>query len=392
MKLTNKHFRIAEIMAAFFTGSQTEQDERDFEEWTKESDRHRAFVDRLLNPEEYEENRRALDKFQVEEAWSKMDKKIGDTKVRKLPSWKWGVRYAAVVLVLLSAGVYYWWNSEEVREEVPVLYQIAAGTTGARLTLGDGSVVDVLKDRAVELKEVDGTKIVTDSISIDYSTQETVDTAEVMNTVQTLTGMEYMLTLSDGTRVFLNAETKLKFPTKFRKEERVVVLEGEAYFEVRKDATHPFIVKANDVDVKVLGTSFNLRSYSDENSIATTLVSGKVAVYAGENSEEIVPGEQAVYMKETGKMEVKPIDVTLYTAWHTGKFIFRNETLEEMMSYLSRWYGVKYRFIDEGAKKLQIGARLDRYNNMNPIIEMLKKTGLVNITQVDNMLYISSTE
>jgi hypothetical protein len=392
MKLTNKHFRIAEIMAAFFTGSQTEQDERDFEEWTKESDRHRAFVDRLLNPEEYEENRRALDKFQVEEAWSKMDKKIGDTKVRKLPSWKWGVRYAAVVLVLLSAGVYYWWNSEEVREEVPVLYQIAAGTTGARLTLGDGSVVDVLKDRAVELKEVDGTKIVTDSISIDYSTQETVDTAEVMNTVQTLTGMEYMLTLSDGTRVFLNAETKLKFPTKFRKEERVVVLEGEAYFEVRKDATHPFIVKANDVDVKVLGTSFNLRSYSDENSIATTLVSGKVAVSAGENSEEIVPGEQAVYMKETGKMEVKPIDVTLYTAWHTGKFIFRNETLEEMMSYLARWYGVKYRFIDEGAKKLQIGARLDRYNDMNPIIEMLKKTGLVNITQVDNMLYISSTE
>ena len=392
MKLTNKHFRIAEIMAAFFTGSQTEQDERDFEEWTKESDRHRAFVDRLLNPEEYEENRRALDKFQVEEAWSKMDKKIGDTKVRKLPSWKWGVRYAAVVLVLLSAGVYYWWNSEEVREEVPVLYQIAAGTTGARLTLGDGSVVDVLKDRAVELKEVDGTKIVTDSISIDYSTQETVDTAEVMNTVQTLTGMEYMLTLSDGTRVFLNAETKLKFPTKFRKEERVVVLEGEAYFEVRKDATHPFIVKANDVDVKVLGTSFNLRSYSDENSIATTLVSGKVAVYAGENSEEIVPGEQAIYMKETGKMEVKPIDVTLYTAWHTGKFIFRNETLEEMMSYLARWYGVKYRFIDEGAKKLQIGARLDRYNDMNPIIEMLKKTGLVNITQVDNMLYISSTE
>ena len=144
-------------MAAFFTGSQTEQDERDFEEWAKESDRHKAFVDRLLNPEEYEENRRALDKFQVEEAWSKMDKRIGDTKVRKLSSWRSVVRYAAVVLVLLSAGVYYWWNGEEVREEVPVLYQIAAGTTGARLTLGDGSVVDVLKDRAVELKEVDGT-------------------------------------------------------------------------------------------------------------------------------------------------------------------------------------------------------------------------------------------
>ncbi|MFR7878861.1 MAG: FecR family protein, partial [Butyricimonas paravirosa] len=390
MKLTNKHFRIAEIMAAFFTGSQTEQDERDFEEWAKESDRHKAFVNRLLNPEEYEENRRALDKFQVEEAWSKMDKRIGDTKVRKLSSWRSVVRYAAVVLVLLSAGVYYWWNGEEVERKFQFIPD-CGGNNGCPLTLGDGSVVDVLKDRAVELKEVDGTRIVTDSIGIDYSTRETVDTAEIMNTVQTLTGMEYMLTLSDGTKVFLNAETKLKFPTKFQKEERVVVLEGEAYFEVSKDVAHPFIVKTNGVEVKVLGTSFNLRSYSDENSIATTLVSGKVAMFAGENSEEIVPGEQAVYMKETGKMDVKPVDVTLYTAWHTGKFIFRNETLEEMMSYLARWYGVEYRFIDEGAKKLQIGARLDRYNNMNPIIEMLKMTGLVNITQVDNMLYISST-
>ena len=151
-------------------------------------------------------------------------------------------------------------------------------------------------------------------------------------------------------------------------------------------------MKTGKVDVRVLGTSFNVRSYNNENDVATTLVSGKVVVSDGKASEEIQPGEQAIYMKETGKMEIKNVDVSLYTAWHGGKFIFKNETLEEMLSYLSRWYGFKYRFIDERAKRLQIGARLDRYDNMNPIVEMLRKTRLVNITQIDSMLYISSTE
>ena len=273
-----------------------------------------------------------------------------------------------------------------------MMYQISAGTTGARLILGDGSTVDIIKDRTIELEEADGTTIVTDSAGIDYSAITAKDTAEIRNIVQTLTGMEYTLTLSDGTKVFLNAETKLKFPTIFKGDQRVVELEGEAYFEVRKDEAHPFIVKTVSMNVRVLGTSFNVRSYVNEHDVTATLVEGKVAVSDGEVEKMLVPGEQAVYIKETGKMEVKEVDVSLYTAWHSGKFIFRNETLEDMMIYLSRWYGFKYRFIDDQAKRVQLGARLDRYDNMNPIVEMLRKTGLVNVTQVDDMLYISSAK
>lgn len=302
------------------------------------------------------------------------------------------VRYAAVVLVLLSVGVYFWLDRSGVKEITPVMYQISAGTTGARLILGDGSTVDIIKDRTIELEEADGTTIVTDSAGIDYSAITAKDTAEIRNIVQTLTGMEYTLTLSDGTKVFLNAETKLKFPTIFKGDQRVVELEGEAYFEVRKDEAHPFIVKTVSMNVRVLGTSFNVRSYVNEHDVTATLVEGKVAVSDGEVEKMLVPGEQAVYIKETGKMEVKEVDVSLYTAWHSGKFIFRNETLEDMMIYLSRWYGFKYRFIDDQAKRVQLGARLDRYDNMNPIVEMLRKTGLVNVTQVDDMLYISSAK
>lgn len=391
MGLTKKHFKIAEILAALFTGSQTEKDQREFDEWVKERENNKVFADKLLDPNRYEENRRALRKFQAKEVWNKIDARLGEP-TKKIPLWKNVVRYAAVVLVLLSVGVYFWLDRSGVKEITPVMYQIAAGTTGARLILGDGSTVDIIKDRTIELEEADGTTIVTDSAGIDYSAITAKDTAEIRNIVQTLTGMEYTLTLSDGTKVFLNAETKLKFPTIFKGDQRVVELEGEAYFEVRKDEAHPFIVKTVSMNVRVLGTSFNVRSYVNEHDVTATLVEGKVAVSDGEVEKMLVPGEQAVYIKETGKMEVKEVDVSLYTAWHSGKFIFRNETLEDMMIYLSRWYGFKYRFIDDQAKRVQLGARLDRYDNMNPIVEMLRKTGLVNVTQVDDMLYISSAK
>ena len=391
MGLTKKHFKIAEILAALFTGSQTEKDQLEFDEWVKEQEDNKAFADKLLDPNRYEENRRALRKFQAKEVWNKIDARLGEP-TKKIPLWKNVVRYAAVVLVLLSVGVYFWLDRSGVKEITPVMYQISAGTTGARLILGDGSTVDIIKDRTIELEEADGTTIVTDSAGIDYSAITAKDTAEIRNIVQTLTGMEYTLTLSDGTKVFLNAETKLKFPTIFKGDQREVELEGEAYFEVRKDEAHPFIVKTVSMNVRVLGTSFNVRSYVNEHDVTATLVEGKVAVSDGEVEKMLVPGEQAVYIKETGKMEVKEVDVSLYTAWHSGKFIFRNETLEDMMIYLSRWYGFKYRFIDDQAKRVQLGARLDRYDNMNPIVEMLRKTGLVNVTQVDDMLYISSAK
>lgn len=392
MNLANKHFKIAEMLAALFTGSQDEQDKRDLEQWVEEKERHRVFVKKVMDRERYAENIKALGKFNVEEAWDVVDKKITGARGRKVSFGKLAVRYAAAVVVLLTVSLYFWWDGDGAKEESPVMYRIAAGTTGARLTMGDGATVDIIKQRSVELLEADGTRIITDSAGIDYSARESADSKVIMNAVQTLTGMEYKLTLADGTKVYLNAETRLRFPTKFNGDQRVVELDGEAYFEVSPDAEHPFIVEAGSVKVSVLGTSFNVRSYDDENDIATTLVSGKVAVWNGTNRQEMVPGEQAVYERKTGEMEIRQVDVALYTAWHSGKFIFRNETLEEMMSYLSRWYGFQYRFIDEQAKQLQMGARLDRYDNMNPIVEMLRETGLVNITQVDNILYISSTQ
>ena len=143
--------------------------------------------------------------------------------------FRYWVGYAAVGIILISCGMFYWINRpvEEKRETI-FAYQIDAGTTGARLTMADGKVVDIVKDQTFLLKEQDGTMIVTDSAGIDYLVHEVKDEKkEVRNTIQTLTGMEYTLTLSDGTIVYLNAESEINFPVSFKGEQRIIELSGE---------------------------------------------------------------------------------------------------------------------------------------------------------------------
>ena len=256
--------------------------------------------------------------------------------------------------------------------------------------MADGKVVDIVKDQTFLLKEQDGTMIVTDSAGIDYLVHEVKDEKkEVRNTIQTLTGMEYTLTLSDGTIVYLNAESEINFPVSFKGEQRIIELSGEAYFVVAKDEKHPFVVKTPDLSVKVLGTSFNLRAYGNEKNVVTTLAEGKVQVFDGQKFRDITPGEQVVYEKETKNMQVKQVDVSRYTAWRDGKFIFRNERLEDIMMYLARWYNVQYKFMDDKVKDIRIGAKLNRYSDMSPIIEMLKTNAEMSVCLVDGVYYIS---
>ena len=201
-----------------------------------------------------------------------------------------------------------------------------------------------------------------------------------------------MLVLADGTRIFMNAETQVTFPASFKGCERRIRLSGEAYFEVAKDPMHPFIVETEGAEVRVLGTSFNVRAYEGEQEMVTTLVEGKVAVSDSLTKREIHPGEQAVCMLAEGRIDVRQVEVSLYTAWKSGKFIFHNEPLEKIMTYLSHWYCFECRFLDNKAREVRIGASLNRYEDATPILSMLQTTTLVHVTQVDNVIYISSAK
>ena len=408
MGLSKKHFLIAEVLAAFFTNTQTEQQEEEYEIWEKERESNRDLAKHVLDKDNYIRFERIANRFDRQKGWKVFkDSLIKNSEVtheidlksvtrekdsrRRLNRFRYLIGYAAVGIILISCGMFYWINRpiEEKRETI-FAYQIDAGTTGARLTMADGKVVDIVKDQTFLLKEQDGTMIVTDSAGIDYLVHEVKDEKkEVRNTIQTLTGMEYTLTLSDGTIVYLNAESEINFPVSFKGEQRIIELSGEAYFVVAKDEKHPFVVKTPDLSVKGLGTSFNLRAYGNEKNVVTTLAEGKVQVFDGQKFRDITPGEQVVYEKETKNMQVKQVDVSRYTAWRDGKFIFRNERLEDIMMYLARWYNVQYKFMDDKVKDIRIGAKLNRYSDMSPIIEMLKTNAEMSVCLVDGVYYIS---
>lgn len=385
MKWYETYCRIASKIAALWLGIATEEEKREVEAWKNERVGRSELVENLLGQKDMVENDKELKRFPVWEAWRQAEKRLGRPRkgLRLLVEC---CKYAAV-LAILAGGGYFLFRERPLEVKVtkvgmPVFH---SGTKGARLILGDGKVVEITKDNRFQLAETDGTIIRKDSAGIVYSPVTSAGDSLVYNKMETLTGMEYTLALSDGSLVYLNAETSVKYPVVFGGSERMVELDGEAYFEVAKDASRPFIVRMNGVDVKVTGTSFNARAYRNEGKVVTTLIEGRVEV----NGKAIVPGEQARYEVGNGDLEVAKVDVEHFIAWKEGYFVFRNERLEDVMRTLARWYKVEYYFIDEASKDVRIGARFGRYNDMTPIIEMLRETELVDVLQTNCSLYIS---
>ena len=170
--------------------------------------------------------------------------------------------------------------------------------------------------------------------------------------------------------MWLNAETRLRYPVAFAGTERRVELTGEAYFEVSKDATRPFIVRANGVDVRVLGTSFNVAAYGAE--VVTTLVEGRVAVEAGSERVTLEPDRQAVWDGE--RMEVRQVDASNYGLWRKGIFYFEDRRLEEILDALARWYGVEVFYVNPETKDMRFTVEIKRYENIDAILRRIAQT------------------
>lgn len=386
MELRRKCIEIAEFIAARMTGCATDADLQKLEEWKQEDEGNGGLLEDVLRKDAYAENEKALQRFPVDEGWDKVKDRLTDIAPRRRVWVRW-TRYVALIALCVGAG---WMYVKVVDREVPVEVtvvssSIPAGKQGARLTLGSGEVVNVVPEKAFTIAELDGTLIKKGTEGIDYTGGEGKRDTLVYNEMETLTGMEYMLTLADGTRVYLNAESRLRFPVAFQGKQREVELQGEAFFKVAKDAAHPFVVKMRGVEVKVLGTSFNARAYGNEPNVVTTLVEGRVEL----NGQHMEPGDQARYVCGTGELTVKKVDAEQFAAWQSGRFVFRNERLEDIMKTLARWYGVKYDFVDEAAKEVRIGASFGRYEDMNPIIDMLRRTDLVEVVQSNRGIYLS---
>lgn len=196
-------------------------------------------------------------------------------------------------------------------------------------------------------------------------------------------GGEYSLVLPDGTKIYLNAGTSLRYPDHFCGDSREIFLSGEAYLEVARDEEKPFIVRTSEVDIRVLGTVFNINAYPDGDYVRTTLVTGKVEAQCGEERILMEPGMQVAYNKMMCEADYFPVDVRLFTSWKDGYYDFEEMSLGELMQVLSRWYDVKVEFAEPDLKKLKFSGRFKRYEDVGLLFKRLEYTKDVTFTNED---------
>ena len=383
MESFKEKFKIAKVLASIFTHSSTLEENESYHKWINENPEHQKIADRILNQRTYEEHSLLIKSFSSQKAWEKIYPLLKGEKAPNLFLWKRSMRYAALILLLMipvSYPIYKWISEEPISEINP-------GTHGGEVTLSNGTTFKIPEGA---LPEGTSKMFIIDSKGINYQMPTNKpQIKEIKNTLQTLHGMECHITLSDGTKVHLNAESQLIYPVCFSNEQRIVQIKGEAYFDVAPDSEHPFIVQTPYTSIQVTGTTFNVRAYPDENIESTTLINGSIKIKSKNEDFELTPNQHFIFDKNSKRNTVTNVNTELYTSWESGSFIFKNIPLESVMSYLSKWYGFKYTFEDDAVKQVKIGAYLNRYANMNPIIDMIKELNLVDIKQREGVLHIS---
>ncbi|MGX5819255.1 FecR family protein [Chitinophaga lutea] len=293
----------------------------------------------------------------------------------------YAVAAAASVLLALGLAGYFVYPllTKPARPAYTATVQdVGPGGNKAILTLDNGEKV-VLEDAKDGMISRQGNAAVhkNDSGHVQYNNLAAAGNAVVYNTLSTPFGGQYRVTLQDGTNVWLNAGSSLRFPATFPQDERKVTLSGEAYFEVAKDRRRPFLVAVEGgADVRVLGTHFNVSSYADEQQQVITLLEGAVNVHYGSTDATLTPGREAVLHKASGKLNVTEVDTEAAVAWKNGYFLFDNEKVEDIMRQVSRWYDVEVRYEGDISKKAIAGS-LSRSKNVSEVLNMLELTGAV---------------
>ena len=297
------------------------------------------------------------------------------SRTRKHINWWRRIAAAAAVLVLISAGLYGWLQKGDWKPE-PVIARhndVPPGTNKAVLHLADGTVV-TLDSAGNQVIRQGGTTINQQNGQLRYNANDPNATAVSFNTLATPRGGQYSVTLPDGSKVWLNSASSLRFPTAFTGPERKVELTGEAYFEVAKNAKQPFKVTLEDkTTIEVLGTHFNVNAYKDEPAISTTLLEGAVRLTNGKERITIKPGERA-QLKEGGtKFVIDRPDVERVVAWKNGFFQFNGDNITMIMKQLSRWYDIEPVYAGNMNMKDYSGY-ISRNSNISEVLKMLELT------------------
>ncbi len=297
-------------------------------------------------------------------------------KIHSRTRIRWAV--AAAALLLLGSGLYYMTTVSPRKtfttsnSTVADTGDIAPGTNKAILILANGDVV-TLDSAGNQVIDQGQTQVRQKNGQLEYAVQGNSD-AVVYNTLTVPRGGQFNIVLPDGSHVWLNAASSMRYPTAFNGDRREVELQGQGYFEVAPNARQPFYVKVNNVEVQVLGTRFDVMAYADEKSINTTLLEGLVNVKNGTVQQKLKPGQQAIVDPASGIMVVRAADVDQVIAWKTGFFEFDNASLGDILRQLARWYDIDVSYNQTGNERL-FGGRISRGLPLSDILHMLEANG-----------------
>ncbi len=368
-------FEFAKELLRYTRGELSKEEEKGIEQVLLEVKGMNTLVEELKDKDRIEYEMHIIAKFNTEKALSKL-KNRKQVKRRGILSW---IAAASVVVI---AGVSAWilLSQEPDVDNLSVTEKFEPGKAIVTLEMASGlkyrldTLSSVVRNNRVNVAfdNNDGVLKIKEQDSLaDGATKEIG-----YNTVNVPYGGTYTVELCDGTKVYLNSGTTLEFPSRFDGKVRSVILKGEAYFDVARNVSKPFVVEVDEMKVKVLGTSFNVKSYVDEPGVYTTLVEGSVAILRdGQPKKKIKPGEQAYYNKGVGTLSIAEVDVKEFTSWKDGVFYFKDIALEEILRIVSRWYDLEVFYMNQGAKSVIYSGKLPMYSSVEDVLRKFEISG-----------------
>ena len=371
-------FKISLLISKSLSGNITKEEQAELDSWREESEYNKKLFEQICSETVMREKLAQYKSANVQTAFDTFVKRR--EKLHSRQRWIGKLsRYAAIFIVPVLAVVFYYSQRENV--EITEEPQSKSGVVTVQrnlpvLTLSNGKEM-VLYNQELLLEEENGVRIsVNEEGRMQYDRADSVGTEMVYNTLTTPSQCDFTFTLADGTKVWMNAKSSLRYPVAFQGKERVVYAEGEIYLEVAKDAGRPFYVVVDGITVKVLGTSFNIRAYADENDTKVTLLEGKIAAQINDKEYTLTPGKQLKRDKTFGETSVRTVDPAEIVSWTRGYYIFKKARLQEVVNTLKNWYGVNI-MLSSGASDIIYTGVVNKEEKLEVFLRRLEEVSNV---------------
>ncbi len=365
---------------------------KELKEWINESaDNKKLFVS-FLSLHKVDLQLISKDLIDNKEAWNKVHRRI-NVRRRKQLMVRWTVAASVIAIIGFFSALY--WSAPELfltREDSFAQLYPNMGEKKAFLTLSNGKIIPLQGKSKMVISESNG-KVVgyNESNHLIYENNRQINyVVPLYNKITVPRGGEYTITLSDGTRVWLNADSKLEYPVSFSSI-RNVKLEGEAYFEVAHNKQKPFVVYSRNIKVQVLGTKFNVNSY-DPDHVFVTLAEGKVSVTSPYESKTLFPGDQVEMSTNQALSDVKKVNVNIYTSWVTGTFEFNDTPMEDIVTQLSLWYNVKMKFASPELKQITFTGAILKSKSLGYALELIQRVSNINFEKKENVIVVTQQQ